>query len=76
MAANACALPELVHHNRYGILFQPGNKHELAYHLDILLSNVDLRSRMGTESLNIISKHGRLQVLNQWEELYRGLQNR
>jgi glycosyltransferase involved in cell wall biosynthesis len=73
IAANACALPELVHHNRNGILFQPGNYDELAYHLDILLSNADLRSRMGTESLEIISKHGRSEVLKQWEELYQGL---
>ena len=73
IAANACALPELVHHNRNGILVQPGNDDELAYHLDILLSNADLRSRMGAESLEIIAKHGRSEVLNQWEELYQDL---
>jgi len=59
-----------------GILFQPGNNDELAYHLDILLSNANLRSRMGSESLELIAKHGRSEVLNQWEALYQSLSAR
>ncbi len=70
IAANACALPELVHHKENGLLFQPGNSEELARYLDALLNNVDLRLRMGAESLKIISSHDRLIVMNQWEELY------
>jgi phosphatidylinositol alpha 1,6-mannosyltransferase len=73
VAANAYALPELVHHNENGFLFMPGNSEEMARDLDILLNDADLRARMGAESLEIIAKHDRLQVLDQWEELYRRL---
>jgi phosphatidylinositol alpha 1,6-mannosyltransferase len=70
IAANAYALPELVHHDKNGLLFQPGNSDELARYLDILLNNANLRAHMGKESLKIIVKHDRLGVLEEWEELY------
>jgi len=73
IAANACALPELVHHDKNGFLFQPGNSNELARYLDILLNDANLRKYMGKESLKIIVKHDRLRVLEEWEELYRRL---
>lgn len=73
VAANSYALPELVHHDENGFLFQPGNSDELAAQLDMLIQDRGLRERMGRESLNIIDKHDRMQVLDQWEALYRRL---
>lgn len=73
IAADACALPELVHHEQNGFLFTPGNSEELAFYLDLLLGHEALRDRMGAESLKIIAKHDRIQILNQWEALYHRL---
>ena len=73
VAANAYALPELVHHEENGFLFQPGDSDEMACQLDLLLGDVELRKRMGQESLKIVSAHDRVKVLDEWEELYRRL---
>jgi glycosyltransferase involved in cell wall biosynthesis len=73
IAANIHALPELVHHEENGFLFQPGNSEEMAVYIDRLLEGEGLRQRMGEESLKIVQKHDRVQVLDQWEELYRRL---
>lgn len=73
VAADSYALPELVHHEENGFLFEPGNSEELAFYLDLLLSKADLRARMSQESLKIIARHDRIQVLNQWEALYNRL---
>jgi glycosyltransferase involved in cell wall biosynthesis len=75
IAANAYALPELVHHESNGILFQPGDSGELAHYIDILAQNETLRKHMGAASLEIIARHDHLRVLIQWEELYRRLSN-
>ncbi|MDQ6662254.1 MAG: glycosyltransferase [Chloroflexota bacterium] len=73
IAANAYALPELVHHDENGYLFAPGNSTEFAYYIDKLLEDEPLRKRMGAKSLEIIAKHDRRNVLDQWETLYRRL---
>ncbi|HEU5226906.1 MAG TPA: glycosyltransferase [Ktedonobacteraceae bacterium] len=73
IAANAYALPELVHHEENGFLFQPRNSDEMACQLDLLLSDAELRKRMGQESLKIVAAHDRVKVLDEWEELYRRL---
>ncbi len=73
VAANAYALPELVHHNKNGFLFKGGDSTEMAHYMDQLVDDADLRKRMGAESLQIIAKHDRTQVLDQWEELYHRL---
>ena len=73
VAANSYALPELVHHGENGYVFQPGNSDELATYLDTLLTDAPLRAQMGQKSLEIIAKHDRVQVLDQWESLYRRL---
>ncbi len=70
IAANACALPELVHHGENGLLFSPGQIDELAHHVDTLLYDKALRMQMGQESLRIIASHKSEDVLNRWEELY------
>jgi phosphatidylinositol alpha 1,6-mannosyltransferase len=75
IAANSYALPELAHHEENGFVFQPGNSDELARYLDALLTDPALRTQMGAKSLEIIAKHDRTQVLDQWEALYRRLAN-
>lgn len=73
IAANAYALPELVHHEENGLLFQPGNSEEFAHSIDRLLSNRELRVRMSEQSLKIIVAHDRVKVLDEWEEIYQRL---
>jgi phosphatidylinositol alpha 1,6-mannosyltransferase len=73
VAADAYALPELVHHGKNGFLFQPGNSDEMAEQIDQILGDRSLREQMSKESLEIIQKHDRLRILDDWEELYRRL---
>ncbi len=73
VAANAYALPELVHHEKNGFLFSGGDSDEMAHYMNTLIADADLRRRMGAESLQIIAKHDRTQVLDQWEEIYQRL---
>jgi len=73
VAANSYALPELVHHGKNGYLFQPSNSDELAGYIDKLLGDPTPRAQMGQKSLEIIAKHDRTQILDQWESLYRRL---
>lgn len=73
VAANAYALPELVHHEKNGFLFKRGDSDDMAYYMDVLLEDAELRAHMGAESLKIIAKHDRIQVLDQWEEIYHRL---
>jgi phosphatidylinositol alpha 1,6-mannosyltransferase len=73
IAANAYALPELVHPGENGFLFKPGDSDELARQIDQMASDEDMRQRMGAESLKFIAEHDRMRVLEEWEELYRRL---
>ncbi len=73
IAANSYALPELAHHGENGYVFQPRNSDELASYLDELLADTALRAKMSEKSLEIIAKHDRVLVLDQWESLYRRL---
>jgi phosphatidylinositol alpha 1,6-mannosyltransferase len=75
VAADAYALPELVDHQVNGFLFQRGNSDEMAQYLDTLVADAALRKQMGANGLQIISKHDRTLVLDQWEALYRRLSN-
>jgi glycosyltransferase involved in cell wall biosynthesis len=73
IAANAYALPELVHHDENGFLFQPGNSDELAHYIDLLADDRELCSRMGAASLHIIAKHDSANILAEWEDVYQHL---
>jgi glycosyltransferase involved in cell wall biosynthesis len=73
IAANAYALPELVHHGENGLLFEPGQSTELARAIDSLLAEPERRKRMGQKSLEIIAQHDHERVLDQWEALYQRL---
>lgn len=75
VAADSYALPELVHHEQNGFLFTPGDSHKMAYYLDALVTDTELRQRMSAQSLEIIAEHDRVRVLEEWETLYRRLSN-
>ncbi len=47
----------------------------MAGYLDTLVGDATLRKRMGAKSLEIIAKHDRTLVLDQWEALYHRLSN-
>ncbi len=57
LAADAVALPELVHTGRNGFLFEPGNFAMLAEQLTLLFSDARLHAKMAEASLRMIQKH-------------------
>ena len=73
VAVDACALGELVRHGRNGFLCQPGNVHEIATYLDILINDPAERARMGGQSRLLARGHERHRGLAEWEALYRRL---
>jgi phosphatidylinositol alpha 1,6-mannosyltransferase len=70
VAANAMALPHLVHPNDNGWLYTPGDISELRGHLAKLLSSPEERHRMGLESQRIVAKHGVDATLDKYLTLY------
>lgn len=70
IAANAMALPHLVHHGRNGWLFEPGDVNQLAQRLHTLVHDEPLRARMGAASSEIISHHALAATLERFEGLY------
>lgn len=70
VAADAMALPHLVHPNENGFLFQPGDVDELARHLETLLRDADMRARFGEVSRGIVAKHALEATLDQFEAAY------
>lgn len=70
VAANATALPHLVHHEENGYLFEPGDVKDLASRLAELLSDEGKRTEMGSESLRIVARHDIEEVLVAFENLY------
>ncbi|NYF10918.1 glycosyltransferase involved in cell wall biosynthesis [Leifsonia sp. AK011] len=73
VAADAMALPHLVHDGENGFLFEPGNVDDLADKLTRVLTmpEEDLQ-RMKRESLAIVEAHDIQRTLNTFEALYRG----
>lgn len=70
IAANAMALPELVHHGENGFLFAEDDAHALAAAAVTILSNEPLRRQMAKKSLEIIKVHDINKVVEQYEMLY------
>lgn len=70
IAADAMALPHLVKPGRNGWLFEPGNVEQLTTQLATLLSDADLRNRMGEASREIVSAHALEGTLDTFEGLY------
>jgi len=73
VAANAVALPHLVHDGENGYLFEPGNVEELAARLtDVLTAEPGERRRMQQASLDGVAIHDINRTLDTFEALYRG----
>ncbi len=73
VAANAVALPHLVHDGENGYLFEPGNADELAARLaDVLTAAPEERARMQQASLDAVAVHDINRTLDTFEALYRG----
>lgn len=73
VAANAMALPHLVHHKKNGYLFEPGDVDELARRLtDILTMEKSKLDEFKRESLRIVEAHDINRTLDIFESLYRG----
>lgn len=70
VAADAVALPHLVHHGRNGFRYDPDHPELLAGHLTNLLSNPALRHRMGGESRLIALTHDFELTLDAYETHY------
>lgn len=70
VAANAGALPLLVHDGRNGRLFEPGDLKGLAARLTGILSDRRGREAMGRESLKIAAGHDVGETLDAFEEIY------
>lgn len=73
VAANAMALPHLVHDGQNGYLFEPGNVQDMAAKLRLVLeANPEEYDRMKHESLRIVAAHDIDRTLDTFEALYRG----
>ena len=70
VAADAHALPHLVHHGRNGALVPPGDVHALAGALTGLLTDVAARRAAGQASLAIAAGHDLERTLDTFEDLY------
>ena len=70
IAADAMALPHLVHHGRNGYLYTPGDATELSGYLAMLLQDARARHAMGAESRRLVSAHGIERTLETFEGLY------
>lgn len=72
VAADAVALPHLVHHGENGYLFEPGNADELAARLtDVLTADAAEYERMQQASLDGVAIHDINRTLDTFEALYR-----
>lgn len=73
LAANAMALPHLVHDGENGFLFQPGNDRELAEQLTRVLTAPEAEYvAMQEASLEAVKVHDIDRTLDTFESLYRG----
>jgi glycosyltransferase involved in cell wall biosynthesis len=73
VAANAGALPELIIHNKTGLLFDSGNPKSLAEQLLVLLRDGTLRSRLGQAAQFKIVRHEQAHALGLYIKLYEEL---
>lgn len=71
VAADATALPHLVHPGRNGLLFPPGDVPALAAALGSILDDPEGRARMGEASREIVARHDLGLTLDTFETVYR-----
>ena len=70
VAADAMALPHLVRPGRNGWLFTPGDVGELTLRLRTLLTDAELRARMGEHSRQLVAEHAQSATLDRFENVY------
>jgi glycosyltransferase involved in cell wall biosynthesis/drug/metabolite transporter (DMT)-like permease len=76
IAADAMALPHLVHPGRNGWLYPPGDVPALSAHLTRLLADPALRTRMGSVSRDMVAEHSLDATLATFENIYARLLGR
>jgi glycosyltransferase involved in cell wall biosynthesis len=70
IAANAMALPSLVHNGVNGYTFEPGAIQALAVCLTELLTDHTKRATMGQQSIEIVASHQMDHTVDAYERLY------
>ena len=73
VVARAGALPELVSDGENGFLFTADDSRELCGRLAQLVTDGELRRRMGARSIERAAAHDRRHVLDAWQRIYSGL---
>jgi glycosyltransferase involved in cell wall biosynthesis len=73
IAADALALPHLVHHGENGYLFEPGAITTISRWIADLAADPDARGRMGEASRALIARHDIDGTLTTFETQYRTL---
>ena len=73
LLARARALPELVHNEKNGYLFESGSSEDAARKIDILLKQKDGWQQMGLESLNLVQTHTLENTIAGYSMLYEAL---
>lgn len=74
IAADAMALPHLVHHEDNGYLYEPEDVGELAMRLrQVLTASQEELDRLSENSLHLIQSHDISTTLNIFEDLYLGI---
>lgn len=71
IAADAVALPHLVHHGRNGFRYPPDRPEQLTEHLVRLLTSPELRARMSAESREIAQAHDLSGTVEAYLDCYR-----
>jgi glycosyltransferase involved in cell wall biosynthesis len=70
VAADAGALPELVHHKENGLLVKPNSPDALAQALITVLSNTEMRDKMKENGKSIIEEHNLPSVVDTFLSIY------
>lgn len=70
IGADSVALPELVHDQENGYLFDPNDPKQIAQQITNLFSDDILRQSMSEKSLEIIKKHDINHVIEQYNQMY------
>lgn len=71
VAADAMALPHLVHHGHNGFLYPPGDVLTLAARLGELAEDAEGRAAMGAAGRTLVARHDLAGTLGTFEDLYR-----
>ena len=71
VAVDAMALPELVHDGKNGYLFKDGDLQTFADRVVALITDENLRKKMGQKSLDIIKAHDIHKSVEIFEQVYK-----